>query len=333
MQSFVIFGLDDPQPLIDYLHNQNWLHNTEQVQKIAKAGEGNMNFVARIYTSERTLIFKQSRPWVEKYPQFEAPLERIDSEVAFYEAIQPHPDLRTGMPALLAFNKNGKCALFEDLGDVEDYASMYDHELAPSEEIILLIRWISRLHNTPFPYELQPQLANRAMRALNHAHLFDIPLQPDNGLTLDEITPGLQAEARRLQSNPDYCSIISSLGTRYMGIGHTLLHGDFYPASWVKTTDGPRVIDPEFTFFGPPEYDMGVCRAHLMMAGYSAEQIQDLLATYETPAGYEQHLADQFAGMEIMRRLIGVAQLPLSKTLAEKKELLRQSEKLVLGEW
>lgn len=331
MQSLVFFTLDDAKPLIHYIKTNKWLLENEHIDKITKAGEGNMNFVARIHTNLRTLIFKQSRPWVEKYPQFEAPVERIESEIAFYEAVQPHPAIQQGMPALLAFDKAGKSALFEDLGEVEDYANMYNSDLAPAEEIVQLIRWISALHNTAFPYDLQPQLANRAMRVLNHAHLFDIPLQAENGMALDDITPGLQAEAHHLQSHTDYRQVITSLGERYLGIGFTLLHGDFYPGSWVRTAGGPRVIDPEFAFFGPPEYDIGVCHAHLLMAGYDAETIEEIMTAYQAPAGFEQHLADQFAGMEIMRRFIGVAQLPLSRSLAEKQNLLALSNKLVLG--
>ena len=335
MQPQVFFTLDDPKTLIGYLQASGWLKENEHIAKITKAGDGNMNFVARIHTNLRTLIFKQSRPWVEKYPQFEAPVERIESEITFYEAVQPHPPIQQGMPALLAFDKAGKSALFEDLGEVEDYANMYNDDLAPAEEIVQVIRWISALHNTPFPYDLQPQLANQAMRALNHAHLFDIPLQTENGMALDDITPGLQAEAHHLQRDSDYRQVIASLGERYLGIGFTLLHGDFYPGSWVRTTDGPRVIDPEFAFFGPPEYDIGVCRAHLLMAGYDTKTLEEIMTSYRAPAGFEQHLADQFAGMEIMRRLIGVAQLPISRSLSEKQDLLALSKKLVLnpGGW
>lgn len=330
MQSPIFFNLDAPEALKSYLKQQTWLAEDEVVNQITKAGEGNMNFVARIHTNQRTLIFKQSRPWVEKYPQFEAPVERIESEVAFYNAVQIHPVIRTGMPALIAFNNPTKCALFEDLGEVEDYANLYDNDLAPLEEIQQLVGWLSALHNAEFAEELKPALSNKAMRQLNHAHLYDIPLQPDNGMPLDDITPGLQQEAQQLQENAAYRQAIQSLGELYLASGATLLHGDFYPGSWVRTDSGPQVIDPEFTFFGPASYDIGVCLAHLLMAGYSFEAIRKILTVYQKPAGFEIKQAYQFAGMEIMRRLIGVAQLPLTRDIEEKKVLLKQSDTLVL---
>lgn len=329
MQSPTYFNLDAPAPIVEYLRQKEWIKPQEHVEKITKAGEGNMNFVARIHTDLRTLIFKQSRPWVEKYPQIEAPVERIESEVGFYEAVKAHRALATGMPRLIAVDRGDKCALFEDLGEVEDYASMYDGTLAPVEEIKTLIRWISELHNTTFPKALKPALTNLAMRQLNHIHLYDFPLQPDNGLELDEITEGLQEEASRLQANEAYRAEIETLGEVYLSEGNMLLHGDFYPGSWVRTEKGPRVIDPEFCFFGPAEYDIGVCIAHLIMLNYPDDDIDEIMSVYEAPYTFDERLAGQFAGMEIMRRLIGVAQLPMTRTLEEKKALLARSEVLV----
>jgi 5-methylthioribose kinase len=168
------------------------------------------------------------------------------------------------------------------------------------------------------------------MRRLNYTHLFDFPLQPGNGLDLDALTPGLQSEADRLCRNDAYVDAIHALGKRYLDDGDVLLHGDFYPGSWIRTTGGPRVIDPEFAFFGPAEYDVGVCLAHLLIAGYGEADRSSIMTGYTAPSGFDRDLAMQFAGMEIMRRLIGVAQLPLTRTLEQKRDLLARSEQLVL---
>ena len=39
-------------------------------------GEGNMNYTLRVRTNGRSIILKQARPWVEKYPVIDAPDER-----------------------------------------------------------------------------------------------------------------------------------------------------------------------------------------------------------------------------------------------------------------
>ena len=91
------------------------------------------------------------------------------------------------------------------------------------------------------------------------------------------------------------------------------------------------IIDPEFGFFGRPEYDLGVMIGHLHLAGLEPRSIETVWTSYSETAGFNHSLALQFAGMEIMRRLIGVAQLPLSAELKRKTELLRLSEQLIVG--
>lgn len=328
--AYPLLDLDDPDGVVAYLHARGWLRAGEGVRRVARAGEGNMNLVLRIETSARSLILKQARPWVEKYPQIAAPEERIEKEIAFYEAVAAVPDLAAGMPALLATDPPRRTALFEDLGDVSDFTALYADPVPDPTPLRALAGWLGRLHGATFPDALRPTMANRAMRALNHAHLFDIPLADDNGLDLDALTPGLRAEADRLRANTAYVDAVHALGARYLADGPTLLHGDFYPGSWVRTADGPRVIDPEFAFFGPAEYDAGVMLAHLVVAGYDLDFIRTVFDAYDPPSGFTPDLARRFAGMELMRRLIGVAQLPMTRGLEEKRRLLRLSERLVL---
>jgi 5-methylthioribose kinase len=73
---------------------------------------------------------------------------------------------------------------------------------------------------------------------------------------------------------------------------------------------GVMIIDPEFAFPAPPEFDVGVLIAHLTMAGFEQPEIMMLLRSYVTPPRFSYPLALASAGMEIIRRLLGVAQLP-----------------------
>jgi 5-methylthioribose kinase len=173
------------------------------------------------------------------------------------------------------------------------------------------------------------------MRALNHEHIFRLPLDPDNGLDLDGFTPGLSAAGARLQGDEDYVSTVTALGEEYLSDGDCLVHGDYFPGSWLSTASGVRVIDPEFCFLGPRAFDVGFMLGHLHLAGQAESTCEALLSRYReeaggTDAGFAAH-AKRFAGVEIMRRLIGVAQLPLECGLERKEELLLLSRELVLG--
>jgi 5-methylthioribose kinase len=327
---FPLLRLENQESIVRKLRELDWIGAGESVHGITPAGEGNMNLVVRVRTSRRTLIVKQSRPWVEKYPHIAAPPDRIFSEVAFYRAIESHRVLAEGMPQLVAFDETTRTALFEDLGDVQDFTSLYE-EPVEADVFSGLTRWLSTLHRTIFPAAFAEALRNREMRSLNHAHLFVIPLDPENGLDLDAITPGLAEIAATLRRHAPYVQALSRLGRAYLEDGEALLHGDFYPGSWVRSERGAKVIDPEFAYFGRSEYDVGVFRAHLILAGYGDEFVNKVLDSYEPSPGFDHGLVGGFAGMEIMRRLIGVAQLPLNRSLADKRLLLERSVDLVLG--
>ena len=171
------------------------------------------------------------------------------------------------------------------------------------------------------------------MRQLNHEHIFAFPLRRDNGLSLDSITPGLARLAEQLQSNGDYLTAVAQLGSLYLNTlpGGCLLHGDYFPGSWMWAGEQFYVIDPEFCFYGPPEWDVGVMIAHFYLAGQPVKLIDSVTEQYRSLAPLEKKRMKQFAGVEIMRRLIGVAQLPLPYGLQRKRELLQMSVDLVLG--
>jgi 5-methylthioribose kinase len=320
---------DDLDGLSAYLQTRGWLASDEHLQRAEKAGEGNMNYTLRVSTGARSFILKQARPWVEKYPTIAAPSERALIEGRFYEVAQRDPTLAALMPKLIGVDADSRIIALEDLGAARDFTTLYRGEELTSTHLTPLLKWLRALHQTPHAATHKADLRNAAMRALNHQHIFDLPLQSNNGFDLDAITPGLAHEARLLQANARYVSIVHELGALYLQDGASLLHGDYFPGSWLQTTAGVRVIDPEFCFFGPPEFDVGVMLAHLHLAQQRDEVIARVMPEYSAPLN--ESLTWQFAGVEIMRRLLGVAQLPLAYGLAEKARLLALSREWILA--
>jgi 5-methylthioribose kinase len=304
-----------------------WISSDEPLISAEKAGEGNMNLVLRVRTQTRSVILKQSRAWVEKYPHIAAPRDRILVEAAFYGVAGEHPDLARAMPRMLGFDAASRLLMLEDLGAASDFTFLYSHtEPVSRAGLEALVRFAEHLHSATAAGGRNLVFANRDMRSLNHEHIFELPLRRGNGLDLDRITPGLATLAERLQIDAGYVQRVHALGGLYLADGGAaLLHGDYFPGSWLRTAAGPRVIDPEFCFYGPPEFDIGVMQAHMIIAGAGF----DALASYS--GSLDRRLAGQFAGVEIMRRLIGVAQLQLARSLDEKAALLEESRRLVLA--
>lgn len=285
-----------------------------------------MNLTLRLVTTEKQFILKQARPWVEKYPAIEAPAERARVEAAFYQAVASRPGIRAAMPELLGRDAESGVLVLEDLGEAQDFTALYRGERLSERELEALVSFLRELHR-PFP-QREPLFENRAMRALNHEHIFRLPLVRENGLDLDRITPGLEGAARELKGDQSYVARVRELGVLYLKDGPSLVHGDFFPGSWLKTAEGIRVIDPEFCFLGNAAFDLGVLLAHLHLSRQPPELSQNAIELYGGAAELVS-IAKGFAGAEIMRRLIGVAQLPLDADLARKQELLALSKRLV----
>lgn len=332
------FFLDpsDARALSQFLQTRGWLQPEESIQTAERAGESNMNCVLRVRTDKRSFILKQSRPWVEKYPQIPAPWDRACIEARFYQEARKDSDLTPHLPKMLGFDATERLLMFEDLGPTPDLHSFYQapQDWMEKADWQILLRFLFALHRGFRDPALSAVFANGAMRRLNHEHIFSFPLRQDNGLNLDAITPGLARWAEQLQINADYVATVGELGKRYLAEvtqGGSLLHGDYFPGSWVKTGGEFYVIDPEFGFYGPPEWDVGVMAAHLFLAGHSAAFVSRVPEWYSAAGPLDERLMWQFAGTEIMRRLIGVAQLPLPYGLNRKRELLQRSLDLVLG--
>jgi 5-methylthioribose kinase len=315
-----------------HLARLGWIDADEPVLELTKAGEGNMNRTLRARLPGRTLILKQAVPYVAKYPDIPAPVGRLDAEAAFYRAIAGHEALRRHTPALLAEDPAEHLLCIEDLGEAADLTRWYADGPRAGDDALLdtLVDWLGELHGLDATSVEFP--ANLDMRRLNHAHIFEVPFDPGNGVPLSGV---LGSQQTRLAKDEALLSKAAELGARYLAEpdgNAVLLHGDFYPGSWLEQP-GTRVavIDPEFGFVGPAEFDLGVLRAHLTFAGFQEDAIDTHLDRYRAPAGFDPALARAYAGIEIIRRLLGVAQLPLTTDDETRARWITDARRMMLS--
>jgi 5-methylthioribose kinase len=314
------FDLNSSTTLLqEYLISINFLRPKEEILLIEKPGEGNMNVVLRIRTNERSFVAKQARPYVQKYPQVSAPLDRIAVEHQFYKTID-NEVLLPHLPAVLYFDPKEYLLLLKDLGHCEDMTNIYAERNIADSDLEKLVSLLGYLHQTTPPKNFP---ANRAMRKLNYQHIFQLPFLVDNGFELDAVQPGLQALAMPYKNDSGLNKIVGLVGHAYLSVGKILIHGDYYPGSWMKKSKKMYILDPEFSFVGFAEFDLGVMAAHMIMATMDRSYLSRVITFYKEPI--DPKLTSQVAGIEIMRRLIGLAQLPMQRTLEEKERLLRMA--------
>ena len=227
------------------------------------------------------------------------------------------------MPRLEWVDEQSRMLCLEDLGTLGDFTDIYAGVPIQPGELKQLCRFLSFLHDSP------SQLENREMRALNHFHIFVLPFQPDSNIDLDRLTPGLQAVAEHVRADQLLGRRASEMGRCYFSEGGFLLHGDYFPGSWLRGSVGAKVIDPEFAFGGPREFDLGVMLAHLLISG--VKDARASLSPYAHWKDLDASLVCGFAGVEILRRLLGVAQLPIDFDLQRKQALVDEAVHLVLA--
>ena len=327
--------LEEPSELQAYLVGRGFAEAGEAMSA-ERAGEGNMNCVVRVRMPNRSLVLKQALPWVAKYPSIAAPVERAASEARFYYFVAQSPSVAAMMPRLLDFDENSAVLIVEDLSPAETLLDCYQGARSFSRpQLKELAHYLSALHSLTIPQSERAAFRNAAMRKLNHEHIFDVPLRTDGALSemLERITPGLDRVGDGLRRDRSYCEVVEKLGRTYLEHeGPSLIHGDLFPGSLLQIGQGKlRVIDPEFSFCGNPEFDIGVFYAHLLLSRHEGETASFWLQVALQDASHSETLVLRYAGVEIMRRIIGVAQLPLAVSLETKELLLEQSRQLVLS--
>ena len=314
------------EDITSFFNSHNLLMEGEKINMFTKAGEGNMNLVLRIKTNKRSFIFKQSRPYAEKYPFIKAPIERINTEYSFYKTLINN-GFPNNIPNIITFKKDDFFMLLEDLGE-SDFSDIYTEKSIDINTIETLIEILNNIHSCN---DIHNYPSNHKLKKLNHQHIFVLPFKIDNGFDLNSVQVGLKDLVDDFTN--DIITLknkVSSIGDRYLNTGETLLHGDFYPGSWMKNNGQIYLIDPEFSFVGDIEFDYAVFAAHLILIT-SDIKLMELIVNKYMNKTMDLKLFYSYTGIEIIRRLIGIAQLPLNLTIKEKKNLLYFSKSLILN--
>jgi 5-methylthioribose kinase len=102
-------------------------------------------------------------------------------------------------------------------------------------------------------------------------------------------SPGLDAIASRFAHDPELKIAITQLKAKFLGAAEALIHGDLHTGSIMVNQDETKVIDPEFAFYGPMGFDVGLLLANFFLGYYS----QSGLA--RNPLEYESWLLEQVA--------------------------------------
>jgi 5-methylthioribose kinase len=163
---------------------------------------------------------------------------------------------------------------------------------------------------------LAERFPNADLRALHGEHIFALPYR-ENDFPL---SPRVRARAEALGRDAALVAIAGAAHARYREARDALVHGDVQAGNVLLTATGPKLLDAEIAHLGDPAFDVGTLLAHVELAALarpaSARESAALLwRSYREACG--PALAPPFpavaryAGLEVMRRTIGAARVPV----------------------
>ena len=86
---------------------------------------------------------------------------------------------------------------------------------------------------------------------------------------MNQNTKGLEGIIKLLRDDVELKSKVQHMLKKFTSNAETMCHGDLHSGSIMCTSDKTRVIDPEFAFYGPMGFDLGMLIANYLMAFFS----------------------------------------------------------------
>lgn len=258
---------DRPTAVGEYLSTRNFLERGEHVRRLTPAETPGRNATWRVETTARSFVVKQFCPWPANGRPAPAPEDRFKAECQFHRTARIAGTVGRALPTLLHHDCRAGCAIFEDVG--EGNATSAPLTVADAEALAWFL--VSLHHHTQSVPAVaryhSPEVVGWQM-----AHLFQQSRTGRRGEPGRWLTRFAALSERTRHALED---AQAALGRE----GSSLVHGHFMASNWVRAADGRlRVVDAEFSFFGPPEFDAGAFIASLLYTRQPVEVVRAGLA-------------------------------------------------------
>ena len=171
------------------------------------------------------------------------------------------------------------------------------------------------------------QFANTTMQSITADYVFTFPYTEHE---TNFWTPGLEPDVQRLKTDIDFLQQTAYLKQIFLTAEQGVTHGDLHTGSILIQDNTAKVIDAEFAFYGPVGFDLGLYWANYLLSYFSHQDTLDVQSALKTAIvqtwdsyANEFKMADVglkvrtlqnifhdavgFAGLEMLRRLIGAA--------------------------
>lgn len=267
--SFFLMSTEDVcRYAVEVLHRFEPDEETECIE----IGDGNINYVFKIYSKRdgHSVIVKQAdrllrssgRPLDINRNKIEAAVLKLESELA--------PGF---VPEVYYYDETMAATSMEDVSAYKNLRK----ELAVNRVYSHFAKNISTfMVDALFPTTdlvLDAEEKKRRVKFFSNPELCKItedlvltePYYNYKGRNI--ITPGSEDFVHRfLYEDPQLHAEVAKLRLNFMNNAQALLHGDLHSGSIFINESGLKVLDPEFSFYGPMGYDIGNVIGNLFFA-------------------------------------------------------------------
>ncbi|KRB28469.1 methylthioribose kinase [Mesorhizobium sp. Root695] len=244
--------------------------------KVREVGDGNLNLVFIVEGASGAAVVKQALPYVRLVgDSWPLPLKRSFFE---YHALTRQEARAPGsVPAILYFDEGQALIIMEYLAPphiILRRALIEGRQLPNIARDIGLFMARTLFRGSDLHMATKDRKADLALFADN-VELCDITeslvfSDPYFDAKMNRHTsPQLDGLVAELRADRDLKVEAQRLKHIFAANAETLLHGDLHSGSIMVTDTETRMIDPEFAFYGPMAFDVGMLLANFWMSFFS----------------------------------------------------------------
>jgi len=248
--------------------------------QVEEVGDGNLNLVFIVRGAGGAVVVKQALPYVRLVgDSWPLPLTRAFFE---HEALVRQAARDPGrVPEIFHFDRDQALIVMEYLSP----HTILRGKLIRGERVTdmgaVLGRFCARtaFRGSDLAMEAPDKKADHAL-FLGNVELCDITEQliftdPYYEAERNHHTPELAPIVADLRADGGVRDAAQAMLLRFTASGETMCHGDLHTGSVMCTGGDIKVIDPEFGFYGPMGFDLGMLLANFLMAHFSQPAHRD----------------------------------------------------------
>ncbi|MCT1796071.1 S-methyl-5-thioribose kinase [Helcococcus kunzii] len=259
------------EKILDYIFkNLDIFENRENVE-IKEVGDGNVNYIFRVKDEKKSVIVKFSDDYIRGSTtrKLSSARSKIETEILNYQW-----KLSNGLvPEIYDYSEENSFIIMEDLSDykvLRESIKLKEIYKGFGKEVAkflynTLFKTTDLVMNIKEKKETVARFVNYDMCEISERLVFTEPYMNNQGLN-SFTESNRDFIEQNVVNNKKLILEVAKLKLQFMTNSESMIHGDLHSGSIFINSNGIKVFDPEFAFYGPMGYDIGNILASLIIS-------------------------------------------------------------------